>query len=144
MVVLFATSCASSRKVISDVRSQTKEVVHDTVCEQVLVAVHDTIREVTTIIVQQNEVGDTVFRSVITDRDRVRDRTAVKEKEEKVVVRTDTVYVERRDSVLVSATTLTDGETVRKPAWVQGLKWIFWIVIAVTILVVIIKVSRCF
>ena len=129
---------------MSDVRSQTKEVVRDTVREQVLVAVHDTIREVTTITVQQNEVGDTVFRSMVTDRDRVRDRAAVKDKEEKVVVRTDTVYVERRDSILVSATTLPDGATVRKPAWVQGLMWIFWIVIAVTVLVVIIKVGKVF
>ena len=128
----------------SDVRSKTSEVRCDTLREQVLVEVHDTIREVTTITVQQNEVGDMVFHSVVTDRDRVRDRTAVKDKEEKVVMRTDTVYIERRDSVLVSATTLTDGTTIRKPDWVQGLKWVFWIVIAVTVLVVIIKVGKVF
>ena len=37
----------------------------------------------------------------VTERDRLRDRTAVKDKEEKLVVRTDTVYVERKDSVVV-------------------------------------------
>lgn len=129
---------------MSDVRSQTSEIVSDTVCEQVLVAVHDTIREVTTITVHQNEMGDTVFRSMVTDRERVREHTALKDKEEKVMVRIDTVYVERCDSVLVSTKPLTDGTIVRKPAWMLGLKWIFYIIIAVTVLIVVIKVVKVF
>lgn len=129
---------------MSDVRSQTSEIVSDTVREQVLVAVHDTIREVTTITVHQNEMGDTVFRSMVTDRERVREHTALKDKEEKVMVRIDTVYVERRDSVLVSTKPLTDGTIVRKPAWMLGLKWIFCIIIAVTVLIVVIKVVKVF
>lgn len=129
---------------MSDIRSQTSEVVRDTVREQVVVAVHDTIREVTTITVQQNDVGDTVFRSVVTDRDRVRDRTAVKDKEEKVVVRTDTVYVEKRDSVFVETTNFTNftnGGQSGGTALHRTLKWVFWIVIAVTVLLIIIKVK---
>ena len=142
--VLFVTGCSVQREAVkSDVRRQTSEVVRDTVREQVLIAVHDTIREVTTITVQQNEVGDTIYRSVITDRDRVRDRAAVRDKEEKVIVKTDTVFVERRDSVFVSAPA-DKAMGKSPPAWVQGLKWVFWIVISVTVLVVIIKVSRFF
>ena len=63
-----------------------------------MVAVHDTIREVTTITVQTNEAGDTVKVVQITDRDRARNREAVRDKEERLVVRTDTVYIEKRDS----------------------------------------------
>ena len=36
----------------------------------------------------------------ITDRDRARNREAVRDKEERLVVRTDTVYIEKRDSSL--------------------------------------------
>ena len=36
----------------------------------------------------------------ITDRDRARAREAVRDKEERLVVRTDTVYIEKRDSSL--------------------------------------------
>lgn len=118
------TGCGVQREAVrSDVRSQTTEVIRDTVREQVLVAVHDTLREVTTITVQQNEAGDTVFRSVVTDRDRVRERAAVKDKEEKVIVRTDTVYVAVRDSTDVrnyGATESQSGGT----ALHRTLKWV--------------------
>ena len=36
----------------------------------------------------------------ITDRDRARNREAVRDKEERLVVKTDTVYIEKRDSSL--------------------------------------------
>ena len=65
-----------------------------------MVAVHDTIREVTTITVQTNDAGDTLKVVQITDRDRARNREAVRDKEERLVVRTDTVYIEKRDSSL--------------------------------------------
>ena len=65
-----------------------------------MVAVHDTIREVTTITVQTNDAGDTLKVVQITDRDRARAREAVRDKEERLVVKTDTVYIEKRDSSL--------------------------------------------
>ena len=136
--VLCVTGCSSTRSVTADVRSLTSEVVRDTVREKVLVAVYDTLREVTTITVQQNEAGDTVFRSVVTDRDRVRERAAVKDKEEKVIVRTDTVYVAVRDSTDVrnyGATESQSGGTALN----RTLKWIFWIVVAVIVLIGIVK-----
>ena len=65
-----------------------------------MVAVHDTLREVTTIIIQQNEAGDTVKQSVVTDRYRGRNAEAAKVHNERLTVQRDTVYIEKRDSSL--------------------------------------------
>lgn len=102
-IVLLSTSCSTTRSLRSDVRSQTSVTTRDTVREQVVVAIHDTLREVTTITVQLGQTGDTVRVAQVTERDRLRDRSAVRDKEEKLVVRVDTVYIERRDSVLVQS-----------------------------------------
>ena len=72
-----------------------------------VVAVHDTVMETKTITITKNEDGDTTFTSIVTERDRFRDRTAVKDKEEKLVVRTDTVYIEHKDSVSNTKITLS-------------------------------------
>ena len=77
------------------------EVTRDTVREEVLVAVHDTIREVTTITVQLGQAGDTVRVAQVTDRDCIRSKADIRSKKEVVRVERDTVYVERRDSVVV-------------------------------------------
>jgi len=102
-----------------------------------MVAVHDTIREITTITVQQNEAGDTLKVVQITDRTRASDRAAVKEKDEKIKVVRDTVFIEKRDSV--STTTNLSNPTNKASPVVSGLKWVFWIIIALTVLVVILK-----
>ena len=47
-------------------------VVRDTVYRDVAVALRDTLREVTTVTVQIGATGDTVMRSVVTDRFRGR------------------------------------------------------------------------
>ena len=39
----------------------------------------------------------------ITDRDRLRDRSQLRDKSEKLIVKTDTVYIEKRDSILVKS-----------------------------------------
>ena len=76
-----------------------------------MVAVHDTLREVTTIIIRQNEAGDTVKQSVVTDRYRGRNAEAAKVDfplravelnlhDERLTVQRDTVYIEKRDSSL--------------------------------------------
>ena len=138
------TGCGVQRKAVThEVTSRTEEVVRDTVREQVIVAVYDTLREVTTITVQQNELGDTVKTSIVTERDRFRDRAAVKDREEKVMVKTDTVYVERRDSVFVEKPMAQVGSGGGNPV-VKSLKWIFWILVMVIVLLVLIKVSRVF
>ena len=118
-----------------------------------MVAVHDTIREVTTITVQTNDAGDTVKVVQITDRDRARDREAVRDKEERLVVKTDTVYVEKRDSSLrlssLGAYGLQEDPSARSGrATVSGklsavskiLKWICWIIIGLIGLIITAKV----
>ena len=144
LVALTASACSVSRqatavkseeiKVISEVRDSLR-------VEQVMVAVHDTIVETTTIVVRENEQGDTVRMSVVTDRDRVRDRSQLRDKSEKLIVRVDTVYVERRDSVLVKSEELR-VKSDRPSAFVSALKWVFWIIVAVGGLIVLIKVVK--
>ena len=115
-----------------------------------MVAVHDTIREVTTITVQTNDAGDTVKVVQITDRDRARNREAVRDKEERLVVKTDTVYVEKRDSSLQLSSLGAYGLQEDGTPTVSGklsavskiLKWIFWIIIGLIGLIVTAKVCH--
>lgn len=144
MIALLGTGCSVQREALrSSTDLRTTESRIDTVREQVLVAVHDSVTITKTVTITENEQGDTVRVVQVTDRDRVRDRAAVRDKEEKVIVKTDTFFVERRDSVFVSAPAgPSKSSGAARPAWLQGLKWLFWIVVAITVLVVIIKVSR--
>ena len=110
-----------------------------------MVAVHDTIREVTTITVQTNDAGDTLKVVQITDRDRARNREAVRDKEERLVVKTDTVYIEKRDSSLqVKAYGLQEDGTPtvsgKLSAVSKILKWIFALICAVVVLIITAKV----
>jgi len=109
--------------------------------EQVMVAVRDTLVETTTITIDRNEVGDTLKVVQVTDRERVRSRADVRSKTEEVRVVRDTVYVERRDSVLVKSEELR-VKSDRPSAFVSALKWVFWIIVAVGGLIVLIKVVK--
>ena len=111
------------------------EITRDTVREQVVVAIHDTLREVTTITVQLGQTGDTVKVAQVTERDRFRDRKAVKDKVEKLVVRTDTVYIERKDSVVVKEANVSH-QTLSIS---HLLKWTFAILCAIIVLIIVIK-----
>jgi hypothetical protein len=108
----------------------------------VVVAIHDTLREVTTITIRENEKGDTLKLVQITDRTRATDRAAARDKEEKLIIRTDTVYNERRDSVLVSSFKIQDSSPKRTSPFVSSLKWIFWILVAGTVLIVVLRLGR--
>ena len=116
--------------------------------EQVMVAVHDTIMETVTIVVRENEQGDTLRLEKVTERDRVRDRTGFKVQDSRVTIKRDTVYVEKRDSVLVQMNTnLTNGTNSKGSGFRATLKWMVTLVVAVIILVLIIKgfkVTRLF
>jgi len=59
----------------------------------------------------------------ITDRDRIRDRSQLRDKSEKIIVKTDTVYIEKRDSVSVESRNYESTET-RKSNFVTSLKWV--------------------
>ena len=136
------TSCSVSRTATSskEVECASVNVVRDTVREEVMVFVRDTLRETTVITVDRNEVGDTLFRRVVTDRDRIRDRAAVRDREEKLEVRTDTVYIQKVDSVFVETIRQAQGDSGGSSV-VKSLKWIFRILVAVGVLLIIIKIG---
>lgn len=109
--------------------------------EKVVVEVHDTVMETTTIVVDRNEVGDTLKLSTVTERDRIRDRAQVMDQHERIVVKTDTVFVTVRDSSYVQNTNYMNG-TNKKSNFVSALKWIFGILVCVIVLVLFFKVKR--
>ena len=89
----------------------------------------------------------------ITDRDRARNREAVRDKEERLVVKTDTVYIEKRDSSLqvssLGAYGLQEDPSARSgratvssklSAVSKILKWITALVCAVVVLIITVKV----
>lgn len=85
---------------------------------------HDTLVEVTTVTIRENERGETVRVSTVTDRERVRDRAL--SRDSRVKIKVDTVYIERRDSTAV----LNTERRAMASSWGITLKWIFVIGIA--------------
>ena len=78
----------------------------------------------------------------ITDRDRARAREAVRDKEERLIVRTDTVYIEKRDSVFVSKTDLTNQADTKKPGFLTYVKWITALICAVVVLILVLRFGK--
>lgn len=142
LIALIASACSSSREaMVKEGRYgiATYET-RDSVKEEVMVAVHDTIMETTTITIQQNEAGDTLKLVQITDRTRASDRAAMKEKEVRVVVKTDTVFIEKRDSVDVKNHSPTSGAG-SSGGFVASLRWVFWIIVGIGVLIIIVKIK---
>lgn len=110
------------------------------------VEVFDTLKETTTITVKTNEQGDTLMQSIVTDRYSSRDRSQLKVKSEKLRVETDTVYVEKRDSLQVTAYGLSPGGNPqvsgKRSAVSEVLRWIFWILMALIVLIIILRFRR--
>ena len=110
-----------------------------------MVAVCDSITETTTIIIRENEQGDTIRMSVVTDRDRSRSKYDVRSKKEEVRVVRDTVCIERKDSVQVQDSRfMVSGPEKRGSALVQALKWVFGIIVSLTVFIIVFKVTRLF
>ena len=129
-------SCSTQRSLRSDVRSQLSVTTRDTVREQVVVAVHDTVMETKTITITKNEDGDTTFTSIVTERDRLRDRSAVRDVREKLESRVDTVYIEYKDSVEVKEANISHQTSSIS----HLLKWICAVIVALGALIIIIRV----
>ena len=89
----------------------------DTVRRETVVVERDTLREVTVITVQTNERGDTVKVVQVTDLTRARNRDVVSDRQEKTAIKTDTVFIERSDSVAVSTTTVTKAVSQKEGFW---------------------------
>ena len=104
-----------------------------------MVAERDTLREVTTITVQTNERGDTIKVVQITDLTRARNRDTTSDTKEKTVTRIDTVYIERRDSVMVSTTSVTDQKEGFWTKLRSTLKWALAVIVATTVFFIIKK-----
>ena len=107
--------------------------------DSVAVEVHDTVTVTTTITVDRNDKGDTLRVATVTERDKVRDRTQLKVKSEKLKVVRDTVYVEHRDSVFVSETDFANDAKAKGSRLKDTLKWIFFIILGLTALVITVK-----
>ena len=115
--------------------------------EQVVVTVFDTITITKTITIRENESGDTLRVSTVTERDHVRDRSQLKVKSEKLKVETDTVYVER-DSLRLTAYSLPGTEideqgnvTKKVNRFAQSLKWVFLTLVAVIVIIFLMRIK---
>ena len=130
------SACGSSRQaaVSRSAELRINESMEERSRESVVVAVHDTMMETKTITITKNVDGDTLFRSVVTDRERIRNAADVRSKKEDVRVRVDTVYVEKRDSVMVKRHQTSDISHQT-----SILKWIFFIIVSLIVLIVVIK-----
>ena len=125
LIALIGSACSTSREasVKAEVRGLTAEVRDSLRVEQVMVAVHDTLTITKTITIRENEQGDTVRMSVVTDRERVRSRADVRSKKEEVRVVRDTVYVAVRDSTDVRSYGATESQS-GGTALHRTLKWV--------------------
>lgn len=135
------SACGSSRQAAVSRLAELRinESMEERSRESVVVAVHDTMMETKTITITKNVDGDTLFRSVVTDRERIRNAADVRSKKEDVRVRVDTVYVEKRDSSYVKNTNSTNDTNSRASPFVSSLKWIFFIIVSLIVLIVVIK-----
>lgn len=104
-----------------------------------VVELRDTVVETTTIMIDRNEVGDTVRITQITDRLRTRNRDKIARQTTKTEVVVDTVYVERRDSVATNGK--YGGGQSGRTALHTTLRLILWIIIATGVLVIIIRLA---
>ncbi len=124
---------------------------HDSVDTE-RVEVYDTLKEVTTITVQVNESGDTLRQSIVTDRLHSRTRDRIQKTDNNTITTNDSTFFQR-DSIAKEETNQTTGTLIpgltRNPndepraSIFRGiLKWTFWIIIAVTALLIVTRILR--
>lgn len=135
-------ACGTSRTATSAERELRVEsgVFRDSV-DVKSIEVRDTLKEVTTITVQTNDKGDTLKVVQVTERDRISNRDRARDSHEKTVIKTDTVFIERRDSVYTT-TNLANPTNGKSGGLVSVLRWIFWIIVAFAGVVLIRKKRR--
>ena len=136
LIALTASACSSSRQATSvkaEVRGlkavsqseelRTTELRSTESRDSVKLELRDTLKVVTTITIDRNDAGDTLRVTQVTDRDRVRDRSQLRDKSEKIIVRVDTVYVAVRDSMDVWSYGATESQS-GGTALHRTLRWI--------------------
>lgn len=146
LTALCVSACSTTHKASTNQRFERSEVAtRDTVREQVMVEVHDTIRETTTITVllrqaqDSTRADDTVKVIQITDRERTHNVAQLKDKSEKIILNTDSTAIQR-DSVAVTEN--QQSLTVHRSPLSVTLKWVFWTLLAVGVLVLTLRVTR--
>ncbi len=123
------TGCGSSRQVLrSEQELRTTQKAMTETRDSMIIELRDTVKEVTMITVRENEVGDTIRMTTVTDRLRTRDRGAIAMQRTKVEVKTDTVFMEKRDSIEIRSRP-PEGQS-SKSALLTTLNWIFLIIVA--------------
>ena len=144
IAAVLASACSVQRNRTHEVRSQSAETSIDSVNEQVVVVILDTLKETTTITLRESDTGDTLRITTVTDRIRASTRDRYHDVQEKVIVRTDTVYIEKQVqstmAVAGSSTEITPDGTIRPRGII--IKWIFFILLAVIVLLIIFKIIK--
>ena len=118
--------------------------IRDTVKEQVVVTVVDTIKEVTTITLVLRQAqepaapDDTVRMTTVTDRTRASTRDRYHDVQEKLLVKTDTVYVERTSdsTALIAGPTRDPPKDTPARNITRILRWLFFILLALVALII--------
>ena len=110
-----------------------------------MVTVFDTITITKTITIRENEAGDTLRMTTVTDKTKATTRDRYHDVHEKVVVKTDTVYVER-DSLRLTAYSLineneNDNENKKVNRVAQSLKWLFFTLVAIIAIIILIRLT---
>lgn len=102
-----------------------------------VVELRDTLTK--TITIRENEQGDTIRVSVVTDRERIRNRDAIAMQKTKTEIRVDTVFIEKRDTIEIRSR--PEGQS-GKTTLNTTLKWVFWIIVAIGGLVITITITK--
>ena len=135
------------------------EVTRDSLCEEISQNLNENLAEhevVTWTIVGlpltayglQSPLEDTVKVERVTDRTKFQVSSS-RFQDSKMAVRTevvrDTVYIERKDSVLVQGSRFkVSGDSLNpRPSTLSHLlKWIFWILLAGIVLIIVVKLGK--
>ena len=146
-IALCASACSSTRNATSERLQLTAYSLQDTVREQVVVTVFDTITITKTITIRENESGDTLRMTTVTDKTKATTRDRYHDVQEKVVVKTDTEYVEREAEKTVAVagpgTEIDEQGNVTKKVnrVAQSLKWLFLTLVAVIAIIILIRLT---
>ena len=109
--------------------------------DSVALELRDTVREVTTITIDRNETGDTLRLTQVTERERSRERDRFRVQDSRLMVVHDTVYVERKDTVAVNDSRFMVHDENRPSTLILTLKWIFWILCAIVVLIITVRIG---
>ena len=145
-VALLSVSCSVSRQASERVRVEGSEFreSRDSLREEISQSLNENLTE-HEVVTETVIYNDSLKIERITDRVRTLE-SGSKRQDSRVVVRTevvrDTVYVERVDTVEVQKLQGTSSSLYPHPSALNYLKWIFALVCAVVVLILVIRFGR--